>query len=95
MARRPQWLTDEIKDLEMIARIAYEPKQSAKFYEDDLDEKEMDSLDRLEGYKLVHMKMGVRGERVILTYTFTRKGKRAYNDILDGFEKSLPDHPRE
>ncbi len=76
----------------MIARIAYEPKHSVKFYEDDLDEKEMDSLDRLESYKLVNAKIGVHGERVILTYTLTRKGKRAYNDILDGYEKSLPDH---
>jgi len=95
MARRAQWLTDEIKDLEMIARIAYDQKHTVKFYEDDLDEKEMEALDRLESYKLVHMKMGVRGERVILTYTLTRKGNRAYNDILDGFEKSLPDHARE
>ncbi len=92
MTRRPQWIIDETKDLEMIARIAYKPKHTVKFYEDDLDEHEMGALERLEEYGLVNAKMGVRDERVILTYRLTRKGKRAYNDILDGFEKSLPDH---
>ncbi len=87
---RPRWVIQETMDLELLLRIAAGTKHAIDVQHGSLTPEQYGCVLRLRQYGLISTGVRLDGREVVETYALTRKGKRAYSNTLDGFEKLLP-----